>query len=179
MDFFVVINKKRLGPFNKDELKKLDINGDTLVWYEALDDWEKIKNVKPLNDELTLPPPIKIKRVNTIKLLKSKSAVFIIIWAIPFLMLYLLTYIPSDKVQHSDRPESNLENFWPFFTKFYSDPNECSRPYSFSYNKNECFNGFLAGYDFSEVIVYILVPVIIMLIFENYKKSLFDISNGS
>lgn len=52
-------NGQQTGPINIDDLKPLQINGETLVWYEGLSEWTKAKNISDLNDYFSkLPPPL-------------------------------------------------------------------------------------------------------------------------
>lgn len=50
---------QQTGPIRIEDLKPLQINGETLVWYEGLLEWTKAKNISDLNDYLKkLPPPL-------------------------------------------------------------------------------------------------------------------------
>ena len=48
MNYYYAKNEEKIGPLTLDELKKVDIKDDTLVWYEGLDDWIKAEELKEL-----------------------------------------------------------------------------------------------------------------------------------
>ena len=49
MQYYYAKNEEKIGPLSLDELKKVDIKDDTLVWHEGLDDWVKAEELKELN----------------------------------------------------------------------------------------------------------------------------------
>lgn len=53
-------SKEQFGPFSLDDLKKQNINKETWIWYDGLDDWKKASEIEELKDVLnSAPPPIK------------------------------------------------------------------------------------------------------------------------
>ncbi len=62
-EFYYEHNEQQSGPITIDELRPLQINGETLIWYEGLSDWTKAKEISHLADYLNkLPPPLPPKR---------------------------------------------------------------------------------------------------------------------
>lgn len=48
-----------MGPLSFDDLKKENITGETLIWFEGLDDWTAAREIVELNEIFELmPPPI-------------------------------------------------------------------------------------------------------------------------
>ena len=72
--YFYSENDNQVGPVTIDELKKKNINRDTMVWKEGMENWLKAGEVKELatlfaasppplpNEEIKTPPPIPIKK---------------------------------------------------------------------------------------------------------------------
>jgi len=58
--YYTYINGKQIGPITIEELKLLDIEKSTLVWYEGLSDWIEAEKIEELSDyfDMPLPPPI-------------------------------------------------------------------------------------------------------------------------
>ena len=64
--YFYSDGKEKKGPYSFEELKNEDINKDTLVWFEGLEDWKPVKEIKELEEILQLtPPPITINEIET------------------------------------------------------------------------------------------------------------------
>ncbi len=65
---------EKYGPFSLEELKTYDIENDTLIWYEGMDDWKRagdMPNISMLFD-LSTPPPARIERNNPIDFLDDE-----------------------------------------------------------------------------------------------------------
>jgi RsiW-degrading membrane proteinase PrsW (M82 family) len=61
--FYYELNGQQTGPIAVDELRPLQINGETLIWYEGLSAWTKAKDISELAEYLNkLPPPLPPKR---------------------------------------------------------------------------------------------------------------------
>lgn len=66
--FYVAINEQQAGPFDKNTLKQMAVNGqitkESLVWKSGMSDWEQASSQSELNDLWSqLPPPIPGKSV--------------------------------------------------------------------------------------------------------------------
>jgi uncharacterized membrane protein YhaH (DUF805 family) len=55
--YFYSDGKEKQGPFSYEELRNENINKDTLIWFEGLEDWIPAKNIKELEEILQLIPP--------------------------------------------------------------------------------------------------------------------------
>jgi hypothetical protein len=70
-EYYITNGDEQLGPFKIEQLKDLDINSETSVWYEGIGDWTLITNVEELNYLVKKsPPPFKKE---TVKLLTDNS----------------------------------------------------------------------------------------------------------
>lgn len=57
--FYIAVNGQKTGPFSLEELKSKDIQKDTLMWTEGLDNWTKADHIPLLKDILrAIPPPL-------------------------------------------------------------------------------------------------------------------------
>ena len=57
--FYIAVNGQQTGPFSYDEIKTKNIQRDTLVWTEGLDNWTKAEDIELLKELLQkTPPPI-------------------------------------------------------------------------------------------------------------------------
>lgn len=55
--FYIAVNGQQTGPFTIDDLKAKNIQRDTLVWTEGLDNWTKAEHIPLLKDVLRATPP--------------------------------------------------------------------------------------------------------------------------
>lgn len=70
--YFYSNGKEKNGPFSLEDLKNKEINPNTLIWFEGLDDWTAAKYILELEEILQLsPPPIPINGIKT-KLITSE-----------------------------------------------------------------------------------------------------------
>ena len=59
--YFYLKNEKKIGPLSLEKLSASDVNKDTLVWFQGLEDWTPMHQVKELKSILnSKPPPIPI-----------------------------------------------------------------------------------------------------------------------
>ena len=57
--FYIAVSGQQTGPFSFEEMKTKNIQRDTLIWTEGLDNWTKAEHVALLKDILrATPPPI-------------------------------------------------------------------------------------------------------------------------
>jgi len=56
--YFYSDGKEKHGPLSFDELKKENIDNDTLIWFEGLNQWTPAKNIEEMTEILKLKPPI-------------------------------------------------------------------------------------------------------------------------
>jgi uncharacterized RDD family membrane protein YckC len=55
--FYIAVNGQQTGPFTIDDLKAKNIQRDTLVWTEGLDNWTKAEHISLLKHVLRATPP--------------------------------------------------------------------------------------------------------------------------
>jgi len=55
--YFYTDSKEKYGPFTLEELRQKDINNDTLIWFEGLDDWTLASELEDMKPILKLSPP--------------------------------------------------------------------------------------------------------------------------
>ncbi|MFZ6664102.1 GYF domain-containing protein [Peijinzhouia sedimentorum] len=55
--YFYSNGQEKQGPVTFDELKNLDINPETLIWHEGMDEWKAAKFIFELQEILELKPP--------------------------------------------------------------------------------------------------------------------------
>lgn len=55
--FYIAVNGQQTGPFTIEDLKAKNIQRDTLVWTEGLDNWTKAEHIPLLKDVLRATPP--------------------------------------------------------------------------------------------------------------------------
>lgn len=62
-EYFYIKENEKLGPFNFDELKKEEIERDTLIWYQGIKDWTNAGKIDDLGELFKYnPPPIPNKK---------------------------------------------------------------------------------------------------------------------
>lgn len=57
-NYYLAINKQRLGPFPEEELLQNGMTPDTLVWCKGMENWTKAGDVPELAKYLSSPPQI-------------------------------------------------------------------------------------------------------------------------
>ncbi len=58
--YYLAVNNKQEGPYNLQQLRDMNLDANTLVWYDGLDEWKKLSNLPILSSQLTkteTPPP--------------------------------------------------------------------------------------------------------------------------
>lgn len=55
--YYIAVNGQKTGPFSFEDLKSKDIQKDTLVWTEGLDNWTKADHIALLKEILRATPP--------------------------------------------------------------------------------------------------------------------------
>jgi uncharacterized membrane protein YhaH (DUF805 family) len=62
--YYYANSSTKIGPLNLEQLKKANIDENTLVWYEGLENWQKANKIEDLKDLFELNPPPIIKGSN-------------------------------------------------------------------------------------------------------------------
>ena len=84
MKYFYLKNDEKVGPISLEDLSAAEINKDTLIWYEGIEDWTPMSEIEELKSVLEIkPPPIPIvpSPVPEVKLnLKSTEKLKACLW---------------------------------------------------------------------------------------------------
>ena len=193
MEYYYLDKSEKKGPFTLQELKKEKINRESLVWFEGLQEWTKLKEIESLKEVFVAPPPIPNKILGDGNDKKSVSSSnpfnisnklvgYYIVWVLIFVVLFILTKTDNDVIQQYS---GDVEDFWPFTSEYYAKENFQTRPFlqydcqtggvwdddkkEYTIQPEPCFRGVLAGYDMSEVIIYSLIPAIIFVLRRLFK----------
>lgn len=145
--YYILIKNEEKGPFTFEELKTKNVTKQTYIWYEGLDDWEKLENLPEIFKEIRsskLPPPPpssdntksnkteisghvkvtneKVKNA-TIEKLKpdQKTLKILMIWLAFHFFAMLFSYSNVDIFNSSSSPDTS--SFWPFVEIISCDEN--------------------------------------------------------
>lgn len=58
MEFYILQNNKKQGPYSLEELSSKNIDTDTMVWSVGFSNWKPAKTVPELSDLLSNLPPV-------------------------------------------------------------------------------------------------------------------------
>ena len=94
MNYYYAKNEEKIGPLSLDELKKIDLKKDTLVWYEGLDDWVKAEEFKELRDFFKVSSSDVTQEKPKTSIL-SKYPLFVFINIIPSYLFFIFIYFPE------------------------------------------------------------------------------------
>jgi len=97
MNYYYAKNEEKIGPLSLDELKKIELKKDTLVWYEGLDDWVKAEEVKELGDFFKVSSSDATQEKPKIPIL-SKFPLFVFINIIPLYLFFIFFYYPESEI---------------------------------------------------------------------------------
>jgi len=109
--YFYSLNGNRIGPLSLEELKDKNINEDTLVWYEGLNDWSKAKDLEELNNFISkTPPPLPEIEISQRNFFERKYLVQILLAFLSvgiFFYIYNLNSNKSNVFNHNDSVNDN------------------------------------------------------------------------
>lgn len=118
--YYIATNEVQSGPYSIEEVKRLNINSTTMIWYSGMDDWKMAKELPELNHlfEDTPPPlnfnnakPKDIPRVEKISIKDSftlsKSQLRILIIVMVLLISISTMIIVYNKVYTGRNKETN------------------------------------------------------------------------
>lgn len=103
-EYFITINGEKKGAYTFEELVKLDIYDESMVWKAGWDNWRKVTDIEELKDFIILTPPpteseikihkkyeflnrYKIKIRNTIKKFLIVTLIANVVWNIVFFLI--------------------------------------------------------------------------------------------
>ena len=99
--YFIASKNSRLGPFTLSQLKEQDIDSNTLIWCEGMEQWTKAGEFDELKSTIPPPTPFQIesqtKRKNYEKLFHARKRILVkaakktaVIFCIIFLLLFVM-----------------------------------------------------------------------------------------
>jgi len=72
--YFLHDGFQQAGPFDIEELKSKNLNRDTPIWFEGLNEWTTIGNVEELKNIITaIPPPFETKMISPLPVQKPAT----------------------------------------------------------------------------------------------------------
>lgn len=113
-EYFIEQNGKKQGAFTLEELIKLDIYDDAMVWKAGWEDWKQSTEVDELTEYVIIKPPptkqekavqeIRAKKNSLIEHIKLKYPKFIIGFIVSTLFLNLILFITAKDGGTADSP---------------------------------------------------------------------------
>lgn len=185
-DFFYANGKEQIGPISFEELKKLNLDGSTLIWYDGLNEWTKINSIPEIYDILEKkksPPPLpnkeeiinKTEISGEVKIIKEKNKNEILepIKPTPKILQRLLIWTGINslalitsyaEIAFFSDGSPKTDEFWPFVKifEFHDRPSMWGmgpRPEAFWE-----YNGIFYRYDWTEFLVYVGGALLIFII---------------
>lgn len=67
--YYLAINNKQEGPYSLQQLRDMNLDANTLVWYDGLDEWKKLENLPILSSQLSkteTPPSFDEEKYNIV-----------------------------------------------------------------------------------------------------------------
>ena len=89
MQYYYAKNEEKIGPLSLDELKKVDIKDDTLVWHEGLDDWVKAEDLKELKSLLKTEAGENLKNESNGNKWRIRVVKFIIFFTLFWIFIFI------------------------------------------------------------------------------------------
>lgn len=121
--YFILIDNLQKGPYSIEELSDKKITIETLVWSEGMENWEKLKNIPEIVNQIKSvpPPPPKITKNSFIK--KNKAiTVYLLAWLAFHSFAIIMSYTQIDVFNYQGNYRS--DEFWPFVNFEYCYTNE-------------------------------------------------------
>ena len=155
-DYYYLIEKNQKGPFTIEELHKQNINDQTLIWYDGIENWTPLRDIPELSqiNRKVAPPPVpnensdelKANQSANLKPINKKVLFWVVAWCGFHLFALITSYSRLDFFNDGGEPKSN--KFWPFVDiyeklySYYSYPNEIA-------DTTYLFRGVFVEYDWS------------------------------
>ncbi len=123
-EYFYLAGKDQKGPFRIEQFKNIELESDTLIWFEGLDNWVQAKEVGSLKEfikKIPTPPPIIDNTHNTSEterknfdeknnLLKDSNVKFWASFKIYFFSIFLIGLAIIFSFAISNHKKQNLKN---------------------------------------------------------------------
>lgn len=202
-EYFFLKGIEQKGPFTIEQLYDKELNYDTLIWTEGMENWAKLKDVPELvqilKPKCTPPPPPMaakteitgrisvIKENNTGNIIRTNKSNLskLILWCGFHLFALLMSYSQVKIFNNSGEPKT--DKFWPFvdFTEEYQEVSAKGRelhegkvlsvPSSEYWDNKQRFNGIFSEYDWTEFTLYIVGLLIFYLLINMSSKKASDL----
>lgn len=190
-EYFYLTGKDQNGPFTIEELKSKGLTSETLVWFDGIENWKKIKDLPELVNIINIkkvppPPPVdgienNVTRTEVSGQLKittekqdSKSLqylkpskneqLFLISWFAFHLFALITSYSQLEIFNNRGKPQA--DKFWPFVSFYRTEHAQ----YASTDFTNA--NGFFTEYDLTEFLVYVIGAMVIYLILKTSDKKM-------
>jgi len=92
--YFITKGTEKKGPYSIEELSKMELTDDYLIWKDGFEKWKPITEILALKNNIIISPPptpFQLKRTNQklaiIKSLKTSGIWLPILWAAVFLIM--------------------------------------------------------------------------------------------
>lgn len=182
-EYFYLSDKDQHGPFTIEELKTKGLTNDTLVWFDGIENWKKLKDIPELCENIQIkkmPPPIPNEQANihstntqsNFGTTSKRTITILIAWCSFHLFALIMSYSRVPLFNKKGTPKTS--EFWPFV-----DFQEKYWGYRGGLSVDEAelesltrFNGIFAQYDWSEFSVYIGASIILFSIIKISNKKL-------
>jgi hypothetical protein len=144
MKYFIAINNLKKGPLTLESLRNYNLEKNTLVWKEGLEDWKPAEDFEELQDLfLSIPPPIpgvvevSQPEVNIQKKVSKEINIILILLAttLTFTFLFYGGYSSANYPEYltNEQIEANRE-----LIKKYTNGNSLAPIYIGRYLPNNC-----------------------------------------
>lgn len=113
MDFHILINNVKQGPFSIEELSNKGITPNTMVWTVGFPDWKPAKQVPELSNLLSSLPPEPPVVVNTNTMPKTwlvESILVTIFCCLPFGIIGIVNATKIETLYYSEQYEQALNH---------------------------------------------------------------------
>lgn len=126
MDFYILINNVKQGPFTVEELANKSITPNTMVWTIGFPDWKPAKQVAELSNLLSnLPPEPPVENTNTMpKTWLVESILVTIFCCLPFGIIGIINATKIETLYYNGQYKQALNHsklakkwtLWGFFS---------------------------------------------------------------
>lgn len=115
--FYLHDGSQQLGPFDIEELKSKNLNRETPIWFEGIDEWTTIGKVDELKEIITATPPPFITKASSpppvqkpiqqsresaeLPMKSSSNGRKLLIW-VGLIVLGLIGYFVFNQIQHQE-----------------------------------------------------------------------------
>lgn len=181
-EYYYLIENIQNGPCTIEELKTKGLTSETLIWFDGIDNWKKIKEVPELHEKLKtkkVPPPpptvesekkttktddgplnVSIENTHSANIETFKPSKKVLTWLICWCSFHLFILLMSySQIEIFNTGESSTQKFWPFV-----EYQKCQMFYTNVYYEHCFFKGIFNEYDWTEFSFYVGSALLVYLI---------------